>query len=61
MALFKVEPWFLQHVRRWLKTTSDATQEWVENAIKQDEVFLEDAETRCCHLHTLFDVVPTSQ
>ncbi|KAI9496068.1 hypothetical protein BDB00DRAFT_927113 [Zychaea mexicana] len=36
-ALFKVESWFLQHVRRWLKTTHAATPEWVENAIKQDE------------------------
>ncbi|KAF7726334.1 hypothetical protein EC973_008914 [Apophysomyces ossiformis] len=36
-ALFKVEFWFLQHVRRWLKTTNAATPTWVENAIKQDE------------------------
>ncbi|KAF7728272.1 hypothetical protein EC973_006446 [Apophysomyces ossiformis] len=36
-VLFKVESWFLQHVRRWLQTTSAATLEWVENAIKQDE------------------------
>ena len=37
-VLFKVESWFLQHVKRWLKTTHAATPEWVENAIKQDEV-----------------------
>ncbi|KAG2221341.1 hypothetical protein INT45_014025 [Circinella minor] len=36
-VLFKVESWFLQHVKRWLKTTHAATPEWVENAIKQDE------------------------
>ncbi|CAO3646459.1 unnamed protein product [Cunninghamella echinulata] len=36
-ALFKVESWFLSHVRRWLITTNNATLEWVENAIKQDE------------------------
>ncbi|KAI8096728.1 uncharacterized protein BX664DRAFT_291795 [Halteromyces radiatus] len=36
-ALFKVESWFLSHVRRWLKTTDGATPEWVGNAIKQDE------------------------
>ncbi|KAI9005425.1 hypothetical protein CLU79DRAFT_841103 [Phycomyces nitens] len=35
-SLFKVESWFLQHVRRWLSTTSAATLEWVENAIKED-------------------------
>ncbi|KAI8333569.1 hypothetical protein BC941DRAFT_433809 [Chlamydoabsidia padenii] len=35
-ALFKVESWFLSHVRRWLKTTDAATPEWVGNAIKQD-------------------------
>ncbi|KAI8391683.1 uncharacterized protein BYT42DRAFT_204279 [Radiomyces spectabilis] len=37
IELFKVELWFLQHVRRWMITTSAATPEWVENAIKQDE------------------------
>lgn len=37
-ALFKVESWFLLHVRRWLKTTAGETPEWVKNAIKQDEV-----------------------
>ncbi|KAI9305848.1 hypothetical protein BJ944DRAFT_282170 [Cunninghamella echinulata] len=36
-ALFKVESWFLSHVRRWLKTTNAATPEWVGNAIKQDD------------------------
>ncbi|KAI9316096.1 hypothetical protein BX666DRAFT_2028321 [Dichotomocladium elegans] len=36
-ALFKVESWFLQHTRRWLKTTHASTPEWVMNAIKQDE------------------------
>ncbi|KAI7868232.1 hypothetical protein BDF14DRAFT_1881026 [Spinellus fusiger] len=36
-SLFKVESWFLQHVRRWLATTSSATLGWVENAIKQDQ------------------------
>ncbi|KAI8388415.1 uncharacterized protein BYT42DRAFT_510820 [Radiomyces spectabilis] len=36
-ALFKVESWFLQHVRRWLMTTKAATLEWVENAIKEDK------------------------
>ncbi|CAO3595997.1 unnamed protein product [Absidia cylindrospora] len=36
-ALFKVESWFLSHVRRWLKTTDAATPEWVGNAIKQDD------------------------
>ncbi|CAO3590690.1 unnamed protein product [Absidia cylindrospora] len=36
-ALFKVESWFLAHVRRWLITTNNATPDWVENAIKQDE------------------------
>ncbi|CEG75561.1 hypothetical protein RMATCC62417_10582 [Rhizopus microsporus] len=36
-ALFKVESWFLTHVRRWLKSTNEATPEWVSNAIKQDE------------------------
>lgn len=37
-ALFKVESWFLLHVRRWLTTTNEETPEWVRNAIKQDEV-----------------------
>lgn len=37
-SLFKVESWFLLHVRRWLKTTNEETPEWVKNAIKQDEV-----------------------
>ncbi|KAI7904405.1 uncharacterized protein BX663DRAFT_560086 [Cokeromyces recurvatus] len=36
-ALFKVESWFLLHVKRWLKTTAGETPEWVSNAIKQDE------------------------
>ncbi|KAI9243823.1 hypothetical protein BDA99DRAFT_529801 [Phascolomyces articulosus] len=36
-VLFKVESWFLQHVKRRLKATHAATPEWVENAIKQDE------------------------
>ncbi|CAO3587279.1 unnamed protein product [Absidia cylindrospora] len=36
-ALFKVESWFLSHIRRWLIATNNATLEWVENAIKQDE------------------------
>ncbi|KAI8338001.1 hypothetical protein BC941DRAFT_424318 [Chlamydoabsidia padenii] len=36
-VLFKVESWFLSHVRRWLKTTDAATPEWVGNAIKQDD------------------------
>ncbi|GAB5586840.1 hypothetical protein Unana1_01740 [Umbelopsis nana] len=36
-ALFKVESWFLLHVRRWLKTTDSETPEWVTNAIKQDQ------------------------
>ncbi|KAG1151513.1 hypothetical protein G6F37_002376 [Rhizopus arrhizus] len=36
-ALFKVESWFLTHVRRWMKSTNEATPEWVRNAIKQDE------------------------
>ncbi|KAI8367396.1 hypothetical protein EDC96DRAFT_461821 [Choanephora cucurbitarum] len=36
-ALFKVESWFLLHVRRWLMTTAGETPEWVKNAIKQDE------------------------
>ncbi|GAA5797543.1 hypothetical protein HPULCUR_002931 [Helicostylum pulchrum] len=36
-ALFKVESWFLLHVRRWLTTTNEETPEWVRNAIKQDE------------------------
>ncbi|KAG1109149.1 hypothetical protein G6F40_008883 [Rhizopus arrhizus] len=36
-ALFKVESWFLTHVRRWLASTNEATPEWVRNAIKQDE------------------------
>ncbi|KAJ2961577.1 hypothetical protein NQZ79_g3174 [Umbelopsis isabellina] len=36
-ALFKVESWFLLHVRRWLKTTDAETPEWVMNAIKQDQ------------------------
>ncbi|KAI8975730.1 hypothetical protein BDF20DRAFT_977296 [Mycotypha africana] len=36
-SLFKVESWFLVHVRRWLKTTTGETPEWVSNAIKQDE------------------------
>lgn len=39
-SLFKVESWFLSHVRRWLKTTNAATPEWVGNAIKQDDVIL---------------------
>lgn len=37
-ALFKVESWFLLHVRRWLKTTDAETPEWVNNAIVQDQV-----------------------
>jgi hypothetical protein len=37
-ALFKVESWFLLHVRRWLLSTYNATPEWVMNAIDQDEV-----------------------
>jgi hypothetical protein len=37
-ALFKVESWFLLHVKRWLKTTAGETPEWVRNAIKEDEV-----------------------
>ena len=37
-SLFKVESWFLLHVKRWLKTTNEETPEWVRNAIKQDEV-----------------------
>ncbi|KAG2181874.1 hypothetical protein INT44_008690 [Umbelopsis vinacea] len=36
-ALFKVESWFLLHVRRWLKTTDAETPEWVNNAIVQDQ------------------------
>ncbi|CAO3703440.1 unnamed protein product [Rhizopus stolonifer] len=36
-ALFKVESWFLTHVRRWMRSTNEATPEWVRNAIKQDE------------------------
>lgn len=36
-ALFKVESWFLTHVRRWLASTHEATPEWVSNAIKQDQ------------------------
>ncbi|KAI9485405.1 MAG: hypothetical protein EXX96DRAFT_513980 [Benjaminiella poitrasii] len=36
-ALFKVESWFLLHVKRWLRTTAGETPEWVSNAIKQDE------------------------
>ncbi|ORX53565.1 hypothetical protein DM01DRAFT_1322519 [Hesseltinella vesiculosa] len=36
-VLFKVESWFMSHVRRWLITTSNATLEWVENAVKQDQ------------------------
>ncbi|CAO3610411.1 unnamed protein product [Mucor hiemalis] len=36
-SLFKVESWFLLHVKRWLKTTNEETPEWVRNAIKQDE------------------------
>ncbi|KAI8987003.1 hypothetical protein BDB01DRAFT_849161 [Pilobolus umbonatus] len=36
-ALFKVESWFLLHVRRWLVSTNDATPDWVRNAIKEDQ------------------------
>ncbi|KAI9317539.1 hypothetical protein BX666DRAFT_2026816 [Dichotomocladium elegans] len=38
-AQFRVESWFLQHVRKWLITTHNATPEWVDNAIKQDAIF----------------------
>ncbi|KAI7861970.1 hypothetical protein BDF14DRAFT_1737371 [Spinellus fusiger] len=37
VSLFKVESWFLSHVRRWLKTTYESTPVWVENAIQQDQ------------------------
>ncbi|KAI8973443.1 hypothetical protein BDF20DRAFT_960679 [Mycotypha africana] len=35
-SLFKVESWFLPHVKRWIIKTNDSTKEWVENAIAQD-------------------------
>ncbi|KAI9023757.1 hypothetical protein CLU79DRAFT_803967 [Phycomyces nitens] len=43
-SLFKVESWFLQHVRRWLETTNDSTPKWVESAIDHDE-FVQVSET----------------
>ncbi|KAI9486716.1 MAG: hypothetical protein EXX96DRAFT_604807 [Benjaminiella poitrasii] len=36
-SLFKVESWFLTHVKRWLMKTNQSTLEWVDNAITQDE------------------------
>lgn len=56
-ALFKVESWFLQHVRRWLKTTNAATVEWVENAIRQDEFKpVNDAATHSSSIVDLFSM-----
>jgi hypothetical protein len=37
-SLFKVESWFLSHVKRWLTKTNEATLEWVQNAVAQDKV-----------------------
>ncbi|KAI7901688.1 uncharacterized protein BX663DRAFT_487397 [Cokeromyces recurvatus] len=36
-SLFKVESWFLIHVKRWLMKTNQSTLKWVENAIAQDQ------------------------
>ncbi|KAL0089298.1 hypothetical protein F4703DRAFT_1973871 [Phycomyces blakesleeanus] len=36
-SLFKVESWFLQHVKRWLETTNESTPGWVESAVKHDK------------------------
>ncbi|KAI8362653.1 hypothetical protein BD560DRAFT_484076 [Blakeslea trispora] len=36
-SLFKVESWFLPHVKRWLSKTNESTIEWVNNAIAQDQ------------------------
>ncbi|CAO0802314.1 unnamed protein product [Mucor circinelloides] len=36
-SLFKVESWFLPHVKRWLRKTNESTFDWVENAIAQDQ------------------------
>lgn len=40
ISLFKVESWFLPHVKRWLIKTSASTMEWVDNAVTQDQVFI---------------------
>lgn len=37
-SLFKVESWFLPHVKRWLIKTNESTFDWVENAVAQDQV-----------------------
>ncbi|KAF1804198.1 hypothetical protein V8B55DRAFT_1512014 [Mucor lusitanicus] len=36
-SLFKVESWFLPHVKRWLTKTNESTFDWVENAVAQDQ------------------------
>ncbi|KAG2232103.1 hypothetical protein INT48_006780 [Thamnidium elegans] len=36
-SLFKVESWFLPHVKRWLIKTNESTIEWVDNAIAEDK------------------------
>ncbi|CEP08882.1 hypothetical protein [Parasitella parasitica] len=36
-SLFKVESWFLPHVKRWLTKTNESTFDWVKNAIAQDQ------------------------
>lgn len=37
-SLFKVESWFLPHVKRWLIKTNKSTFDWVENAVAHDQV-----------------------
>lgn len=37
-SLFKVESWFLPHVKRWLIKSNESTFDWVENAVAQDQV-----------------------
>lgn len=36
-SLFKVESWFLPHVKRWLLQANESTIEWVQNAIAHDK------------------------
>ena len=38
IASFKVEAWFLQHVKRWLEASTESAPKCVENALKQEEV-----------------------
>lgn len=40
IASFKVEAWFLQHVKRWLEASTESAPKCVENALKQEEVWV---------------------